>query len=86
MLDRFKSLLPITRFATKVHDSNDKNEVSLEGVKDAVRKNLRETSTNILIDHTPSGWRFQYLLDGVLNRFNEPQLEFSIPLGVVRRS
>jgi len=61
-----------------VHDSYDENEIGLDGVKDSVRKNVRDTTANILVDHTPSGWRFHDSLDGVLNRFNEAQLQFGI--------
>lgn len=79
------SFLPVARFTAEVHDGYDENEISFDGVKDAVGKNLRDASANILVDDSPSGWRFQYSLDGVLNRFNEPELEFGITLGVVRR-
>jgi hypothetical protein len=33
---------------------------------------MRYAAANVLVDYTPSGWRFQYSLDRVLNGFNEP--------------
>ena len=45
---------PMIRFAAKVHDSPDRDRVSLDCVVDAERESVDEVSANVFINHAPS--------------------------------
>jgi hypothetical protein len=46
---------------------------------------MGNATANVLVDHTATIWCFQYSIDGVLDRFNEPSLKFWISFSVVER-
>ena len=71
MLMLSSSFLPITGFAAEVHDGDDENEISLDGVENAVRKNVRDAAAHILVDYTSAGGRLQHSIDRGLNGFNK---------------
>ncbi len=54
-----------------MHHSNDKNEIGFDGVQNSVRKDVRKTATNIVIEDSPTLRRFENSANGVLNGLNE---------------
>jgi hypothetical protein len=42
-----------------VHNRDDENEIGFNRIQNAVRKDARETTPNILLKYWPSRWRFQ---------------------------
>lgn len=60
-------MFPVARLAAEVHDCNDEDEIFLDGVKNSVRKNVRDTATNVLVNCALLHWRLDNALNAVLN-------------------
>ena len=64
--------LPVTRLATPMHHSNNKDELRFDGVQNPIGKHPREAATDILFENSPTFWGFQNPPDCVLNGLDEP--------------
>ncbi len=65
-------LLPVTRFATTMHHSNNQDKLGFDSVQDAIREEARETTTDILLENLPTLGAFQNSENCVLNSLDEP--------------
>src|SRR4026207_482782 len=67
-----------------MHHRQDQYEVALDCIKDCVRKNVRETTTNIFIDYSPARRSFTNSFDCIFYRGNKLDrdrlLSFGIPV------
>jgi len=54
-----------------MHNSDDKDEIGFDGVQNSVRKNMGETTTNIVVENPPTLRGFYNATDCVLNGLNE---------------
>jgi hypothetical protein len=68
-----------------VHDRNYQNKVRFNCVENAVWKNVRNVTANILVDYAPAGWRFQNVMDRSFDCFDESNLKVWIVFGVISR-
>jgi len=66
------SSLPISRFASAGRDSDDEYEVRFDGVENRVRKNVRQTATNIVFDYSPALRTIENARNRVFNFADKP--------------
>src|SRR5258708_1623100 len=64
-------------------NSDDEHEISLDRVKNAVRKNSGKAATNVLVERTPARWVFEDDFDGVLDTNDEPEIQTGLLLCIV---
>jgi hypothetical protein len=66
-----------------MHDSNNKDELRLDGVENSVRENARETASDIFVEDSPTFWSFQNATDCVLNGVDESHGKLWIALCII---
>ena len=76
-------MLPVTRLAAAMGNGDDKYEVRLDSVKDAVRENPCEAAPNIFVERPPAQRVFKNDLDCVLDTNDEAQLQTGLLLSIV---
>lgn len=66
-----------------MHDRDDDNEVRLNGVQQAVRKESREAAPDVLVEDAPSGRRLENAVDRVFDGRDEAPSHLRIAFSVV---
>jgi len=76
-------MTPIAGLSVTMHDGHDQNEVGLNGIKDGVRKNSREASSNVFLQNSPSLRRLANQANGVLDHGHEAEFQTFLTLPII---
>src|SRR5688500_742111 len=77
------SVLPVARLTAAMRHRHDEYEVRFDRVKDSIRENSGEATTNVLVEWTPTRWVFKDHFHGVLDTFYKAQIQTALLLWVL---